>query len=482
MKSRLVLFCLFCLSITGLLAGKQISVDAVDAGVAPRKLALTSESWRVFLPWISYDYLSPSNRLCRFGVGGSQSISSYKVNELKIGWYIDWTASPNPARPGGIDYMPMVRLEQTGPDSYTYRPYASLLMDTIAARPGSTWLIGNEPDRKDWQDDLLPDVYARAYHDLYYLIKGTDPTARIAAGGIVQSTPLRLQYLDMVLASYEALYAEPMPVDVWNIHAFILREETGSWGADIPPGIDANQGELYEIDDNDNIEIFKENIERFRRWMASNNYQNRPLIITEFGVQMPTDYGFPPDRVKDFMDASFGYLLTATDAETGYPYDDHRLVQQWAWYSLYDDNFNGWLFDSDTKARTVYGDHFAAYTGQVESAANLTVVDVDATPVVDTSGDVVSATLHARVVNNGNTVATGPWDVHFYREDPQQGKTLLGEHTLNALDGCATSLMVDFEWTDATPGSHVITIAIDPSDVIDERNENDNILTDTLTF
>ena len=28
-----------------------------------------------------------------------------------------------------------------------------------------------------------------------------------------------------------------MPVDVWNVHNFVLREERGSWGVDIPPGI-----------------------------------------------------------------------------------------------------------------------------------------------------------------------------------------------------------------------------------------------------
>ena len=38
-------------------------------------------------------------------------------------------------------------------------------------------------------------------------------------------------------------------MDVWNVHNFMLREEKGSWGADIPPGIPATQGILYEVDD-----------------------------------------------------------------------------------------------------------------------------------------------------------------------------------------------------------------------------------------
>lgn len=195
--------------------------------------------------------------LCRFGVGGPGNTPSYPIQPLRLGWYVDWTVNVNASPLTGMDYLPMVRLVQTGSDSYSYSPDQSVLVTMATNRPGMTWLIGNEPDRRRWQDDLEPHVYAKAYHDLYHLLKAADPTAQIAAGGIVQPTPVRLLYLDMILDNYRQRYGVPMPVDVWNIHAFILRERScqyypeDCWGAEIPPGIDWPQGELYDIQDND---------------------------------------------------------------------------------------------------------------------------------------------------------------------------------------------------------------------------------------
>jgi len=92
------------------------------------------------------------------------------------------------------------------------------------------------------QDNLLPELYARAYHHLYTLIKGYDATARIGAGGIVQPTPLRFQYLDRVLAAYRAAYRQTLPADLWNVHSYILREITADdpWSSVIPPSTGAH--------------------------------------------------------------------------------------------------------------------------------------------------------------------------------------------------------------------------------------------------
>ena len=424
---------------------------------------------------------------CRFGVGAGTDIAAYAVNELGIGWYVDWMATLDPARPGGIDYLPMIRLEQTGPDSYTYSPSGSALMDVISAHPGATWLIGNEPDRRRWQDNLEPHVYARAYHELYYLIKGLDPESQIAAGGIVQPTPLRLQYLDLVLESYKGLYGEFMPVDVWNIHAFILRERScdyypdDCWGAEVPPGIDEPQGMLYGIEDNDNLDIFKQHIEWFRQWMANRGYQDRPLIITEFGVQMFPEYGFPPERVNAFMDGTFDYLLTATSPQ-GYPADGYRLVQRWAWYSLSDDSFNGWLFDPDTKTRTVFGDNFAAYTANVSAMVNLSPVRLWTDPAMPfSSGEPITLTLHAQVANNGNTSAPTATVARFYDGDPNQDGVQIGsDQTIPALGGCASSTTVTVSWSDVSTGVHAAYVVVDPLDSVMEDDESDNTISSCI--
>ncbi len=454
--------------------------NLVAAGQIKDQSLGDEDSWIVYLPHVSDDYLAPSGRLCRFGVGGAQSIGSYDVNSLRLGWYLDWMATMDPVSPGGIGYMPMVRLAQTGVDSYESTPTASQITDMADQHRGATWLIGNEPDRILYQDDLEPHVYAAAYHDLYYLIKSADPTAKIAAGGIVQPTPLRLQYLDMVLDSYRTSYGDQMPVDVWNIHAFILREEAGSWGADIPPGIEATQGELYEIDDNASIDLFQEGILRFRQWMAINGYRDRPLIITEFGVQMPADYGFPPERVNAFMNATFDYLSSARDLALGYYADGYRLVQQWAWYSLTDANYNGWLFDADSRQRTVFGDNFAAYTWDLPSTVNLLPLGVEVDQVFVEAGAVVSATLRATVVNNGN-VMSEPVPLHLYLSEVQPS-LLMSETMVSSLSGCAAPMAVSLTWPDATAGDHTVHLVIDPQNAIAESDEGDNTLTLTLTL
>jgi hypothetical protein len=68
---------------------------------------------------------------------------------------------------------------------------------------------------------------------------------------------------------------------------------------------------------------------------------------------MPDVYGFPPATVSKYMTDTFDYMLTARDANLGYPADDNLLVQRWAWNSLNDEpynfatgrGFNGALFD-----------------------------------------------------------------------------------------------------------------------------------------
>jgi hypothetical protein len=305
-------------------------------------------------------YLSGSQR---FGVGVNLQegpIEDYDVSQLHAGWYVDWGTRLAPSRPAGMEYVQMIRVS-----GGTYSPDLATLGTIADNNPGSLWLIGNEPDCI-WQDNSLPSEYAAVYHELYSFIKSRDSSAEIAIGGIVQPTPLRLEYLDMVLDAYQSLYGEPMPVDVWNIHNMILREERGSWGCDIPPGIDADQGMLYDVQDNDDVEIFQQQIVAFRQWMEEKGERNKPLVVSEYGVLMPEVYGFDYVRVKTFMYASFGYFTTATNDSLGYPADENRLVQRWAWYSLNDDDFEGWpschhLFDPETRQITQLGLDYGNY-------------------------------------------------------------------------------------------------------------------------
>ncbi len=294
----------------------------------------------------------------RFGFGVAISpISRYAVDQLHAGWYVNWRTDLHPARPGGMEFAHMIRVQGS-----SYHPRGQDLEQVIQSNPGSLWIVGNEPDVV-WQDNATPVEYATVYHEVYGLLKTIDPTCQVAIGGVSQATPLRLQYLDMILDAYRDLYGEMIPVDVWNVHAFILREERGSWGVEIPPGISVDQGRRFEIDDHDDMTIFHQQIVAFRRWMKEKGERNKPLIVSEYGILMPEDYGFPSERVREFMYATFDYFMTATDHSLGYPADGDRLVQRWAWYSLSDTNYaTGNLFDPDTGLITPLGLAYGSYT------------------------------------------------------------------------------------------------------------------------
>jgi len=125
------------------------------------------------------------------------------------------------------------------PHSYQVKPSLTDIGAVAQAQPGALWLVGNEIDRRDWyrggQDEMLPELYATAYHDIYTAIKAADPTAQVAIGGLIQATPLRLAWLDRMWESYTQQYGTDMPVDVWNVHNFVLREVFQNYGANIPP-------------------------------------------------------------------------------------------------------------------------------------------------------------------------------------------------------------------------------------------------------
>jgi len=320
-----------------------------------------------------------------------------EIRSLKAGLYADWLVRSNPARPNDMEYVQTVRVHQKlacGLSSYWDReacPYAEpydyvvytsagFIVQTAVANPGSLWMIGNEMDRVDWhggghQDEMLPEVYAVAYHDLYHVIKDADPTAQVAIGGVIQATPLRLQYLSIVWDTYQDLYGEPMPVDVWNVHNFIFKEERDSYGADVPPGLpgDPETGVLYDDDcSHIDLEIFDQQIRALRQWMKDRGQQNKPLIISEYGVMYKhpecDGQSMNSDQVvQDFMVSTFDYFFSAKDCELGDPADECRLVQRWMWFSLDDTgdktdvNSHGALFRPHAKQITGTGQVYRNY-------------------------------------------------------------------------------------------------------------------------
>lgn len=399
-------------------------------------------------------YPSPQTRF-GFNVArdGGRHIDDYTVAPLKGHWYLDYFTQATPSQPEGMVYAQMIR-----PPMWKQANFTTTVESVLTNNPGALWIVGNEPDR-DKQDGMTAAEYAVFYHDVYAFLKARDANARVAIAGVVQPTPIRLRYLELVLTEYQNRYGTTMPIDVWTIHAFILREAT-DWGAWVPPGLEAylDEGKKYELQDHDNLNIFKANIVAFRQWMAAHGYRDKPLIVTEYGILLSAAHGFTYDKVRTFMLGTFDFFLSATDATTGYPADGNRLVQSWSWFSLnyppYDPvtefGHNGNLLEPDTGALLALGKDFGDYITKLAkpnyvtlsfTKLQLTPSTVVITPTIASTtntGPNPSAivpptlTLTATLANTGNSPACN-LQVHLWVRNAQGVLTRRATQTVATL-------------------------------------------------
>ncbi len=462
LRLRLLPAALLAAGLICLLSVQPVTAQDNNAAADESRAAAATNS--LYLPVLS-NFGMPAP-ICRLGVNTSKAqIYSFNLSELRIGWYINYQASTPAPLLNAAAHAAVINLEQVGASGYRSIPSGDALDEAIAANRNGDWIIGNEPDRRYYQNDLVPQAYARAYHDLYQYIKAKDASARIFAGAIVQPTPLRLQYLDGVLRHYLEMYGEQLPADGWAIHNFILNERSCShyndpflcWGADIPPGSSAIDGLIIDLDDlqkTADVAFFKQQVVGFRQWMADNGYRNRPLYISEFGILMPADRGFPPALVNNYMNQTFDFLIKTTDEKLGYAADNNRLVQRLAWYSTLDPSFNGSLYEGSASdplsppfTLTAIGENYRAYANAMSPASEFKLLDLTQTapiaPVV--AGEGVTLTLNALVANAGNNQWAANATVRFYLGDPATGGEELGSAAVQ-LPGCGRTTAAQFVW------------------------------------
>jgi hypothetical protein len=450
---------------------------------------------------------------CREGlVGWEPYLSvSFTIQSLGGGLYFDFNAHPLQSQPDTMEFIQVIRVNQNKDSQgnylsgYTTRP---VLTDTagglgaiIASAPGSLWLVGNEPDRGPdtptgvGQDDTFPQVYAQVYHDVYQFIKERDPTAQVAVAGLVEVTPGRLQYLEIAWDTYAALYHEPMPVDVWNMHIYILPEKFGP--ANIALGTNpalaytwalthtAGVTNAYTYGDHDNLAIFDSQVRRMRQWMKDHGQQDKPLLLSELGLlydeNITDEFGvnFTAPRATTFLTKTFSYLATASDINLGMPSDKNRLVQQWVWFSV---NYplghiSNLVTNTSPLTFTQAGRMFKTNVSARPLSANLLPRSASGTaPLLTQDNTSVTATLSVQLVNNGNRLVAMPLTVTFY-SDAALSQIIDTMVITGEIPGCVRRrVTASMDWPDLGVGLHPYWAKVDSSNAIVETNEADNVI------
>lgn len=500
----------------------------VRQGVSSSVVLSSTSLSTIFMPIVYRDYKQPLAPLCRYGVVASGEQTKW-LQAWRAGWTLDFGAHPPPS---GIaaEFAQVIRVRQNKDgcsyrDGYTTSP--ALTEDGLAAlirqAPGAIWMIGNEPDRGPnpenclgpVQDDTYPEVYARAYHDAYSFIKQRDPSARVANAGLVQVTPGRLQYLDKAWEEYRRLYGADMPVDVWNMHLYILPEALPdgrpngianiALGTDPALAIRESGGDpnrcsdpgIYCFAEHDDMTVFAEQIVAMRTWMKQHGQQQKPLIISEYSLLYPyeideagcflqDEYGncFTSERVNTFMVRSFEYLETAADPDLGYELDRNRLVQRWMWFSAYypgaGDVSN--LLSASGGSLSNIGEQFSEAVATRGTTINLRPAAAGGYPgYIGPAGGTATAGLWVDILNNGSTDSSIPFTITFYA-DSQLSQPIGSTVFVGALRGCSVGAQrVGVRWDGLPAGVHTFWARLDSSNMVAEEDKTDNVISGSVT-
>lgn len=481
---------------------------------------------------------------CRYGVAAMGNPQVPYVTVLGAGWHLNFNVSSASAS-NGAEFARVISVKQDKNGAqylptYTISPALTDagLGAQIDNNPGALWIVGNEVDRgpdpgetESVQGDTYPGVYARAYNEVYNYIKQRDPSALVSVSALVQVTPGRLQYLDIMYETYIDSFGRPMPVDVWNMHLYILPEvePDGSpngianvaLGTDPALGISSSYDpdgpggplglkdscpldDVYCFAEHDSIEVFEEQVVAMRQWMRDHGYQYKPLLLSEYSLllsyeddgdtcHVQDEYGncFTPQRVQTFMTNTFDYLSSATDPNLGMPADGHRLVQQWLWFSVNNQGVgqvSNLVSNLSTGTLTNLGHTFRNRVASEPNYVNLYPSQVNSPYAHTNISGTASVTLTAQVGNNGTRTA-GAFDVTFYSNS---GLTnVIGTATIPAqsnnfpgMTGCGTrTVSVSVPWDDLTPGMHHYWVKVDSGNAISEGGQNgeeDNVMRGTV--
>jgi len=306
-----------------------------------------------------------------------------------------------------------------------------------------------------------------------------------------------------------------MPVDVWNMHLYILPEALPdgtpngianiALGTDLALAMRESNGtsaqcsqahpQIYCWADHDNLTIFAQQVTAMRTWMKAHGQQNKPLILSEYSILYPNEWPeggcfqdefgncFTPQRVNTFMSSTFNYLESAADPALGYPLDGNRLVQRWMWFSAY---YSGAGYVSNllsvSNTLTPIGENFRDQVAARPTTINLFPGQVIGSPGhTGTPGGSATVNLYAQILNGGSVSTDAAFTVTFYKDEALT--QVIGSQVVSgAVSGCVIRpLTAQTTWANLPVGTHRYWVKIDSASNIAETNEGDNVGTGTVT-
>jgi hypothetical protein len=403
---------------------------------------------------------------CHFGINNVYKfIDDYDMTILGADSYINWDIKNDPIEPENYQHVKVIRV--WGNDD-EFEITKSNLPDQLDIYPGSIWIIGNEPDTTyEDQDNLTAETYALRFVELSSIIRNHDPSALIGFAPIVQPSPVRIYYLELVIAEMEKLldgteFSISDTFDIWTIHAFLLNEMPNEWGTGLPQGItmemlDENHQPL-DLDyrtDTHSITLFKQLIINFRQWIFHVGLGDKPLWIAEYGSLMPYYY-VPENETIEFMIETFDFLLSYKDTTYGFLPDNYRLVQKWYWFSLNHSIYDkgGSLYNLDINSETNTGLSFRQYEPNSEFVDQknpdfepISIEEISPLRYSEIEGN-VDYLIKIRVRNHVSSDHISNYVLHLYDENDNKISSNIG-YTVR----CGGDGFTNLIFSNITPGS-----------------------------
>lgn len=232
-----------------------------------------------------------------------------KVRSLGVTWLYNWGVGRYVWIDKNIEYVPMVRVAGKGPNGNYTEEELSGFKAYAQSRPGSYWLIWNEPDYYK-QANISPNIAAAIYQPLRDALKSADPNAKLIIGGLAW---MDTTWVNSFREEYKKIHSVYPPLEGWAFHHYMSSDYTSN--------------------------LWRSRMNGIRNWMNDKGYSNKEFWLTEYGS----------------LDSNAIGLQIMKDQQEWLEAPEQSWVTRYAWFFLAveNDTFQGNLLTGNIANMTV---------------------------------------------------------------------------------------------------------------------------------